>query len=94
LEVIEREFEISAIAQTTNEKIVIETIKKAYRGDAIVIRMSESQGQMEHCGLKTVFAFEKAFETTLMEEIIKECDLLNLHFAPYEIKTIKLELIR
>ena len=63
--------------------------KKAYEGDALVVRLYESQGKEARAALKTGFAYQSAYETDLMEENGKPADPENLAFRPFEIKTVK-----
>ncbi|MBR5410434.1 MAG: alpha-mannosidase [Clostridia bacterium] len=71
-----------------NDEIVIELVKKAYRGDALVARLYESQGREASAALTASFNFREAYETDLMEENARQTDLKRLNFRPYEIKTI------
>ena len=71
-----------------NDEIVVELVKKAYRGDALVVRLYESQGREASAALTASFNFREAYETDLMEENAHQTDLKRLNFRPYEIKTI------
>ncbi len=72
-----------------NDEIVTELVKKAYDGDALIVRLYESQGKDAAAALKTDFAFRDAFETDLMEETPAPVDPGKLTFRPFEIKTVK-----
>ncbi|MGN1194232.1 MAG: alpha-mannosidase, partial [Acutalibacteraceae bacterium] len=82
----------SSIASTDNENVVIETIKKAYGKNAIIIRLFESQGEKAVTCLQTSFSFKNAKEVNLVEEGGRKVDISNLKFKPFEIKTVMLEL--
>lgn len=81
---------------TNKNNIVIETIKKAEDSDEIIVRMYESENKQTICTFNSAFSIIKAFETNLMEEEIKEINIndncIDLHFKPFEIKTISLKI--
>lgn len=83
--------DIGSLAQTDNPGIVIDTIKKAYRGEDIILRLYESQGVSSFCSLRTVFSYQEAIETDLLENDIAPLNPDRLDFTPYEIKTIRLK---
>lgn len=76
------------------EHVVVDTVKPAEDGDGIVIRLYESSGGRESVTLGWPHAFSQARVSNALEEelesIVTEDGLITLHFAPYEIKTIKL----
>ena len=72
-----------------NDEVIVELVKKAYEGDALVVRLYESQGKEARAALKAGFTYQSAFETDLMEENGKPADPENLAFRPFEIKTVK-----
>ena len=72
-----------------NDEIVIELVKKAYDGDALIVRLYESQGKAATAALKADFAYQNAFETDMMEEHGIPVDPEKLTFRPFEIKTVR-----
>ena len=72
-----------------NDEVIIELVKKAYHGDALVARLYESQGKEASASLKTGFTYQSAYETDLMEENDTPADPEKLTFRPFEIKTVK-----
>ena len=80
-----------SMAQTDTPAVVVETIKRAYNGDGIILRLYESQGKSASCRLSTTFSYITAMETDLMENELSGIDLDRLKFTPFEIKTIKLK---
>ncbi len=77
------------------ENIIIETIKKAEAGRAIIVRLYECAGRETMAGLTPHFSFISAELVNLME---KHCDQskfreqMKLYFEAYEIHTIKFTL--
>jgi len=74
--------------------LVIDTIKKAEKEDAIVIRIYESWGVDVEAKLDTAFKIAKATECDLLERDLQTLEhgesSLLLSFKPFEIKTVKL----
>jgi alpha-mannosidase len=74
--------------------LVIDTIKKAEKEDAIVIRIYESWGVDVEVKLDTAFKIAKATECDLLERDLQTLEhgesSLLLSFKPFEIKTVKL----
>ena len=74
--------------------VIIETVKKADREDALIVRMYECLGMDAQFGLKAAFPIRKASECDLLErdlgglEIKK--DTIPLSMKPFELKTVKL----
>jgi len=75
---------------SSNEGVVIETVKQAEEGDGIVVRLYEGLGRPTTIELRTSRAFS-ATETDLIERPIGAADLSALRFRAFEIKTILLE---
>ena len=73
--------------------VIVEAIKKAEDGDAVVVRLYEAA----HAGARATLRFglppQSVEETDLMEEPLRPLPVsassVTLDFAPYEIKTIK-----
>lgn len=82
---------VTSMAQTDNPAVVVETIKRPYSGDAVILRLYESQGAPATSCLSTAFAYTQAIETDLMENELGEINVNQLTFGPFEIKTIKLK---
>ena len=75
--------------------VIIESVKKAEEGNAIILRLYQSENQTEDILLKCNFSVKKAEETNLMEESLEILAInpessIRLHFEPFEIKTLKL----
>jgi len=83
--------DVSSIAQTDAPAVIVETIKRAYNGDGIILRLYESQGVPAVCRLQTFFTHKETVETDLMENELGSIDINKLEFTPFEIKTIKLK---
>ncbi|MBA4383926.1 MAG: alpha-mannosidase, partial [Anaerolinea sp.] len=83
--------DVVSMAQTDTPAVVIETIKRAHKGDGVVIRLFESQGAPAVCRLQTLFSSQIVVETDLMENELGNINInINkLEFTPFEIKTIK-----
>ena len=77
------------VVSTDNDEVIVALAKKAYDGNALVVRLYESQGREAKAALKTDFAYSAAFETDLMEENGVPADPGALTFRPFEIKTVK-----
>ena len=77
------------LVSVDNDAVVAQLVKKAYDGNALVVRLYESQGKAARAALKTDFQYQSALETDLMEENGVPADPENLTFRPFEIKTVK-----
>ena len=75
-----------------NPDVMITLLKKAYEGDAVVIRLYETQGRPASASLAVSFDYKAAFETNLTEEDPAPADPEKLTFRPFEIKTLKFTL--
>ncbi|MGB9588613.1 MAG: glycoside hydrolase family 38 C-terminal domain-containing protein, partial [Armatimonadota bacterium] len=78
--------------------VVIDTIKKAEKEDALIVRMYESWGIDAQTKVTFGFGIEKATECDLLERDMQVLDCkescLTLSMKPFEIKTIKVVPIR
>ncbi|MDO9120809.1 MAG: glycoside hydrolase family 38 C-terminal domain-containing protein, partial [Anaerolineaceae bacterium] len=83
--------DVDSMVQTDEPAIVVETIKRAHNADGIILRLYESQGKPAACRLQTIFSYNEAIETDLMENELGSIDINRLEFTPFEIKTIKLK---
>lgn len=74
--------------------IIVETVKKAESGDALIVRMYESHGRRTHAELRVDESVRRAELVDLMEEnarpLAVERSLVALDFGPYEIQTTRL----
>lgn len=74
--------------------VVIETVKKAEKEDALIVRMYETSGADAHLRLKIGFAVAVASECDLMERdtsvLTMDGDTIALSMSPFDIRTIKL----
>ncbi|MHB0999605.1 MAG: alpha-mannosidase [Armatimonadota bacterium] len=88
--------EVSAKSFITADvpNVVIETVKKAEKEDALIIRMYECSGMDAKFDMQVNLPFSKVSECDLMERDIQPIDfdgkVIPLTMKPFEIKTIKL----
>jgi alpha-mannosidase len=82
---------IASAAGTSDEGVIIETIKPAEDGSGAVLRLYESLGRQTTTALTTTLPHSVAIETDLLERPGGRADLTRLEFGPFEIKTILLE---
>ncbi len=86
-----------SLLSTDRENVLVETLKQAEGSDALVLRAYECGNEGCEVHLRLHVPFTRAFETDLLEENRREipcgADGLRLHFAPFEVKTILIELI-
>ena len=82
---------MSGMVSVDNNDIVIETVKVAESGKGIIVRAYEAKGKIA----QTKMAFEKsgvkAYECDMLENKLRNIDLNQLSFAPFEIKTILID---
>ena len=74
-----------------NAAVVLETIKRAESGDAVVLRLYESLGKPAQTSLSTSFGYDKAVFCDLLERPSQEADLEHITLTPYQIVSIRLE---
>ncbi|MHB1456364.1 MAG: alpha-mannosidase [Armatimonadota bacterium] len=74
--------------------VVVETVKKAEKEDAMIVRMYECSGINAKFDMQVNLPVTKASECDLMERDIEplnmQCGVIALTLKPFEIKTIKL----
>ncbi|AWB43090.1 alpha-mannosidase [Paenibacillus sp. CAA11] len=84
-----------SLIQFTSQHVVLDTVKSAEDGSGTILRLYESAGGREAVRLTWPQAFKQAYVSNALEEQVQKLDsqagTLELNFAPYEIKTIKLE---
>lgn len=89
--------ETFSLMNTDRENVLVETVKQAEDSDALVLRVFECGNESCEAILQLHVPFARAFETDLLEEnrhaIARCADGLRLHFEPFEVKTILVELI-
>ena len=77
------------LVEVDNDEVVVALVKKAYDGEALVVRLYESQGRPAAAALKAHFTYQGALETDLLEENGHPTDPDQLTFRPFEIKTVR-----
>ncbi len=80
----------SSLAETDNPAVVVETVKRAYDGRGIIVRLYESQGKAAVCSLSTRFPHKRAVSCTLLEEDGALVTLNRLTLAPFELVSLRL----
>jgi alpha-mannosidase len=79
-----------------DEIVILDTIKKAEKEDALIVRLFETRGIASKTKLKLNGNISSAFETDIMEKSESQMAIsgseLELSFGPFEIKTLKLKL--
>lgn len=86
-----------SLLRTSSPYVLIDAVKKAEDEDRIVVRLHEFAGGRAECELVSDFAVASWQECDLLERPAGETlrtDRITLTFAPYEIKTLLLELKR
>ena len=80
---------IEAPVKVSSSHVVIESLKIAEDDNGLIIRLYECEGTGCHCSLKASFD-AKAEIVNFLEEPQGGCDLNDLYFKAFEIKTIRL----
>ncbi len=79
--------------QIDNPNVILETIKKAEKGDALVLRLYNASRGEQSATLTPAFPVQQARQTNMLEEDVKALLLidgeLELSFKSFEIKTVK-----
>jgi len=86
----EGEFTYPSFVESTNKGIVIESFKKAYDDDSLILRCYEALGKDAKTSINVSMKYKETVETDLLENKISNIDLTNIKFKPFEIKTIKI----
>ncbi len=80
---------------STQNNIMVSSVKPAEDGNGIVLRMVEMEGRKTDTTLRSHWYLRSVFETNLLEKGEKERETdgasVKLTFTPYEIKTIRLK---
>ena len=71
--------------------VVLAQMKKAYEGDALVLRLYESAGRAASVRLNFTMSYSALYEADLQEHDRKALPDETLSFTPYEIKTVIVE---
>ena len=85
---------IPSLIESSKSNIIVDAIKKAEEGDAVIIRMHEAHGVLTDTSIRLGIHASSVIECDLLEneekahKIIKS--KLPLKFKPFEIKTLKL----
>lgn len=75
-----------------NNTIAISCVKKAEQRNAVILRLYNLSSEPQTALVSTYMKVSNAYISKLNEEIIEEASLNNLHFKPYEILTLTLNL--
>ena len=83
-----------SFVNSSEENIIIETIKKAEDDDSIIFRLYEPSNQKTYTSVKFGFDVKKAFVCDMMENCMEELNVndneVSLQFSNYEIITLKI----
>lgn len=83
--------EFASLISVDDPAVIVETVKIAESGDAVIVRLYESLGRPASVGLSTTLPHDRAVETDLIERELGPVDLTAIEFTPFEIKTIRME---
>ncbi len=76
------------------DNVVLETVKKAEKGEGTILRFYECHGRRGDVSVKVDLPFKKVIETDLLEDRIADIESRNGEFEfeikPFEIKTFRL----
>ena len=82
-----------SLLSCNRENIVIETVKKAERDDAMIVRMYEAFGMRTNAGIRLAESFQKVYLCDLLENEERELPLSNgvvqVQLSGFEIVTLK-----
>lgn len=82
-----------SFATSSDKNVVIETIKMAEnRQNEFVIRAYEDSGKEISATISVDAEYTKVELCDMLENVLEECDLNNLVFTPFEVKTLKITL--
>ena len=79
----------SILRSLPEDSIIIECIKPAEFGHAIIARLFNCQNGIVSAEIQAGFTFKEVCETDLLEENPLHLDSLKLEFKPFEIRTLK-----
>ncbi|MCX8124209.1 MAG: glycosyl hydrolase-related protein [Spirochaetes bacterium] len=86
--IVRKSVDIQPLITVHDNSIVIETIKKAEKEDAIVIRLYECHGNATSATFDAGFSYKDVYEADLLENVVKKIEGRALHFRRFEIKTL------
>jgi alpha-mannosidase len=82
----------AALADVDRPGLVLDTIKLAEDGDALILRLYEAHGGRGSAKVRLGFAFEEAWAVTLLEDRLHELPVddsaIRVDYAPFELITI------
>ncbi|WP_068783446.1 alpha-mannosidase [Paenibacillus phocaensis] len=85
-----------ALLSIDHPNVMVEAVKKAEDSDHLIVRLYETAGAGAEGELSFGRSCRTIEETNLMEEptalLAEDTDLVRLHFTPFEIKTIRVQL--
>jgi alpha-mannosidase len=90
--VLQGEATLAPLFEADCRNIVIETVKKAEKRNALVLRAYEANGKETQASIRTSVSYRACLLASMLEEPIGEAALDALTFAPFETKTILLDL--
>ncbi|MEM8684343.1 MAG: glycoside hydrolase family 38 C-terminal domain-containing protein [Pseudomonadota bacterium] len=86
-----------SLVQLDTDTALIEVIKQAEDGNGLILRAFDSHGSHNPVGFSLAETAGRVEETDLLEEQARPiacADGVSLRFSPYEVKTLRLELVR
>ena len=86
--IVQKQISMKPLITVHSNDIVVETIKKAEKVDAVVIRLYECYGKTRSTTFDTGFSYKDVYEADLLENIVKKIEGDSLHFKGFEIKTL------
>lgn len=78
------------IGLSTHNGVILESVKKSYDGNGIIVRLCEEKGVAGKVKIRFGFEYETIFETTPDENILKEISGTEFEIKPFEIITLKI----
>lgn len=82
--------DIKPLVTCNAENVILETVFVNDKGN-IAVRMYETAGKETEASVSINIAYESIHETDMLFENAKEMNLGNLHFNPFEIKTLEVK---
>jgi alpha-mannosidase len=73
------------------DNLVVSAIKKADRGDGVIVRLFDMRGDSAATPLTFLGRNRNFSETNMLEEDLKRGNQSTLHLRPYEIDTVRLD---
>ncbi|HET7724463.1 MAG TPA: glycoside hydrolase family 38 C-terminal domain-containing protein [Propionibacteriaceae bacterium] len=82
---------LDSVVSSSDEGVVVDTVKPAEDGRGMVLRLYEALGRPTTTSIRTTLAHTGVHETDLVERRTGDLDLDAVPFGPFEVKTIMLE---